>query len=96
MLHTQRPTISETVALAYHLLGLNRDDELYVALNAGEKALPFELPSAGNGRAWHRFLDTSLDPPDEICEPGDELPLAGGVYLVGPRSVVVVVGRRPT
>ena len=91
-----RPDWSDSSrSLAYHLLGRDRDDELYVALNAGEKALPFELPPAGKDRAWYRFLDTSLDPPDEICEPGDELPLAGSVYLVGPRSVVVLVGRRP-
>ncbi len=81
-------------SLAFHLLGQGRDDDLYVALNAGEKALPFELPSSGRGRAWHRFLDTSLEPPDEISDLGDETVLADGVYLVGPRSVVVLVGRQ--
>jgi glycogen operon protein len=83
-------------ALAFHLVGQNGGEDLFVALNAGEKALPFELPTAGRGRAWHRFLDTSLEPPDEIREPGEEAPLAGRVYLVGPRSAVVLVSRRPS
>ncbi len=82
-------------SLAFHLFGQDGDRDLFVALNASEKGLPFELPAAGRGSVWHRFLDTSLEPPDDIREPGDEAPMASRVYLVGPRSAVVLVARRP-
>ena len=54
----------------------------------------FELPRLPPGRAWRRFLDTSLPPGEDALEPGSEAPLPSErSYAVGPRSVVVLVGR---
>jgi isoamylase len=86
--------------LAFLLCGLHakrgsvRDDMIYVAVNAHWEGHPFELPRLPAGQAWHRFLDTSLASPDEIVAPGGEPRLADQhLYAVGPRSVVVLVGR---
>ena len=46
------------------------------------------------GKSWRRFLDTSLPPGDDALEPGAEAPVTWDrTYAVGPRSVVVLVGR---
>ena len=65
---------------------------LYVILNAYWEALDFELPIV-NGRAsiWRRWIDTALDPPDEICEWNAAAPVVGEKYHAGARSVVVLI-----
>jgi glycogen operon protein len=54
--------------------------------------LEFELPSAENGdkRPWRRWIDTSLDPPQDIVEWQAALAVPGRTYRAGPRSVVVL------
>jgi hypothetical protein len=42
---------------------------------------------------WRRAIDTGLDSPLDIAEPGDEAAVAFLQYKVQPRSVVVLVGR---
>jgi hypothetical protein len=43
---------------------------------------------------WHRVVDTSLDPDEDIVEQGKEKALdPSGHYLANPRSTVVLVGR---
>ena len=46
---------------------------------------------ASRGRAWRRAIDTSLESPMDIADPGSEAPLGTRDYVVGPRSVVVLV-----
>jgi len=80
--------------LGMHLLGLGRDDDLFVISNAAEVSRRFELPLLGGGSRWRLFLDTSLEPPSEIVEPGLETPVPRpDEYEVGPQSVAVLVGR---
>jgi glycogen operon protein len=58
--------------------------------------LRFDLPATDldGGRSWRRWIDTSLDSPEDIA-PWTEAPLVGGPqYVVGPRSVVVLVAGR--
>jgi hypothetical protein len=44
--------------------------------------------------AWHRFADTSRDAPNDIREPGEEVPLEGRkVLTVGDHATVILVGR---
>jgi isoamylase len=66
---------------------------LHIILNAYWEALEFELPlmsknGAGN---WRRWIDTALDPPHEISEWNEAVPVLGGTYRAGARSVVVLV-----
>jgi glycogen operon protein len=87
-------------ALAFLLCGRHarggtaQDDHVYVAMNMHWQALPFELPHLPAGRHWHVFANTSMPSPEDVHEPGQE-PCLGeqGSFLVGERSVVVLVAR---
>jgi glycogen operon protein len=62
---------------------------LHVMLNAHWEQLEFELPKLDDG-TWRRWIDTSLDSPDEIV-PWETAPLvAGSCYRVEPHSVVLL------
>jgi isoamylase len=65
--------------------------ELHLIANAFWEPLDFELPDGHGREPWRRWIDTSLDSPDDIVPWQAAPPLrhAGG-YRVGPRSVVVL------
>ena len=64
---------------------------LYFALNAGEESHIMHLP-AHDGLLWHRAVDTSLAPGEEIAAAGDEAPLEpADRYILEGRSIVVLV-----
>ena len=66
-------------------------DHVFLIANSFWDDLRFELPEL-DGYLWSRFLDTALDPPRDICVPGQEQSLgAQRSYLAGPRSVIVLV-----
>ncbi len=98
--HPDLSGASRTVAFllcgGYAKSGTVSDDMIYVALNMHWEPHVFELPGLPEGQVWHRFADTYLAPPAEICAPGDERRLPDQhAYWVGPRSTVVLVGRLP-
>lgn len=62
----------------------------HTILNAYWEPLEFELPPNSN---WHRWIDTVLEPPDDICEWHDAPAVQKQSYLVQPRSVVVLFAR---
>ena len=78
--------------LAFTLAGFDGQDDLHVMLNMYWDAIGCELPSI-TGRTWRRAIDTALDSPLDIADPGTEQLVAGGTYLVQGRSVVVLVNR---
>jgi isoamylase len=61
---------------------------LHVLLNAWSERLTFELPSVAGG--WRRWIDTSHEPPDDICEWGAAASHSTQAYEVAPRSLVVL------
>lgn len=65
----------------------------YLILNAYWEALDFELPKAAENLedAWRRWIDTTLDSPDDIAEWENAAPVRGETYRAGPRSVVVLL-----
>ena len=77
-----------------------RKDELrvYLILNAYWEPLEFELPLPPEGRAWRRWIDTSLKSPDDIVEWQAVPAVTGHAYRAASRSVVVLfdelAGRR--
>jgi glycogen operon protein len=74
--------------------GSGCSEPIYVAMNMHWGGLTFELPEPpGEGRRWHVFANTALAPPEDARPPGTEPPLPGRHLLVGPRSVVILVGR---
>ena len=65
---------------------------VYCIFTSYWEPLEFELPSADNGeeRPWRRWIDTSLDPPQDLVEWQTAPPVPGRTYKAGPRSVVVL------
>jgi glycogen operon protein len=66
---------------------------VYLAVNAYWEALDFTLPPP-NGSPWRRWIDTSRESPGDIVEWEDAPSIDDGVYRVGPRSVVALIGGR--
>jgi glycogen operon protein len=65
---------------------------VHLILNAYWEPLEFELPPVGNGQTvpWRRWIDTSLDSPEDIL-PWQEAPSVPDYkYRAGARSVVVL------
>ena len=65
----------------------------YLILNAHWDPLDFELPAtdvASQGR-WRRWIDTSLETPEDIVDWRHALPVATGSYRAGARSTVVLI-----
>jgi glycogen operon protein len=63
---------------------------LHVILNAYWEPLDFELPVPTNGGSWRRWIDTALEPPQEIVEWQTAQPVPGSIYHAEPRSVIVL------
>ena len=78
---------SHSIALSAHLPKENA--VYYVILNAFWEPLKFELP-VNNSGSWKRWVDTSLDSPDDIAPLRTAPSIPGGAYTAGPRSVVVL------
>jgi isoamylase len=63
---------------------------MHLIMNAYWELLDFELPGVEGGNTWRRWIDTSLDSPDDIV-PWQAAPMhAQNAYGAGPRSVVVL------
>ncbi|VFN01561.1 MAG: glycogen operon protein [Candidatus Kentron sp. G] len=66
-------------------------ESIYLIVSAYTESLSFELPSLKE-RSWHRVIDTALDSPQDIVDPGREERLDDQKrYWVQPRSVVVLI-----
>ncbi len=82
-------------SLALHLIGKRWRRDVYLAANAHWEPHSFELPAPRHEPlAWHRLVDTFLDPPHDIADRGQAARLQDQEhYQVEPRSVVVLVSR---
>jgi glycogen operon protein len=63
---------------------------MHLILNAYWEPLDFELPAISGGGTWLRWIDTALDPPQDIVEWQKSPPISGSTYQAGPRTVVVL------
>jgi isoamylase len=86
-------------SLAISMAPLNANLLLYLIVNAYWEPLGFELPPMSNREdCWHRWIDTTLDSPDDIVEWRIAPAVKSPTYLAGPRSVVTLfawVGDHP-
>ncbi len=75
---------SADTRLIYHLM-----------LNAYWEDLEFELPPIGtiHQSRWHRWIDTYLDAPEDICDWDNSPEIKTPVYKVQPRSIVALRAR---
>jgi glycogen operon protein len=79
-------------SIALYAEAPNKKLLLHMILNAYWEPLEFELPQiAGDGEgSWLRWLDTTLDSPQDIVEWETAPAIQGRTYRAGPRSVVVL------
>ena len=86
---------SHAIAVSARVAGENL--VLHWILNAYWEPLAFELPA--RPQPWRRWIDTALDPPDDIAEWESAAAVPGFSYLAQPRSTVVLFStlnsRRP-
>jgi glycogen operon protein len=61
-------------------------------INAFWEPLQFVIQE-GDASSWRRVVDTSLPSPEDIAEAGGETELHDLRYTVGPRSIVILLGR---
>ncbi|OEH93832.1 glycogen debranching protein GlgX [Bacillus solimangrovi] len=70
------------------------DTDIHVMMNMeNEQSLSFKLPQLNRERTWHRFVDTSLESPDDIVLKGEEIVIEGVEYEVNPHSVVILISK---
>jgi glycogen operon protein len=65
----------------------------HLILNAYWEPLDFELPdeTESHGNPWRRWIDTSLDSPEDIVDWPAAPTVSGRTYRAGPRSVVLLM-----
>ena len=70
------------------------DDYIYVGLNMHWDGCTFEIPQLGGGMSWRVFANTSAPTPEDVWDLGQEPQLDNQrTFLLGPRSVAILVGR---
>lgn len=79
-----------------HALAVSRESidgtvRLYTMINAFWEPLSFALPPAATTQGWQILLDTGLPSPADINSWLEAPPAPGDSYLVGARSVVMVL-----
>ena len=79
-------------SLAYCLRGGSQGDcDMYVMINAYHEPLSFTIQETRPG-GWKRAIDTGLESPNDIVEPGGEFAVTSREYRVDARSVAVLIG----
>ena len=91
---------AESQCLAFLLCGRHAkggtvdDNSVYVAMNMNWQMHGFQLPKLSDYMAWFVFANTDAQSPFDIWEVGKEVKLVNQEeFLVGPRSVVILVGK---
>jgi len=63
----------------------------HLILSAYWEPLEFELPILKKGGAWHRWIDTGLDSPNDIVSWDTAPPISGENYRIESRAVAMLV-----
>jgi glycogen operon protein len=70
------------------------DNDFYIMFNNSLDPVNFRVMKAPSRKIWVRAVDTSLNSPDDILQPGTEKPLAfQNRYNVKARSVVILLSK---
>jgi glycogen operon protein len=80
---------SRSLALGAELIAAGL--RFHMIWNGYWEPLTFELPLFDGAGAWRRWIDTALDPPEDIVEWQQAQAVASPTYQAGARSVVVLV-----
>jgi glycogen operon protein len=80
-------------SVALHTEARNHNLVLYLILNAFWEPLDFELPPASTGNPWRRWIDTSLESPNDIVEWETAPPVATPSYRAEAHSLAILYSR---
>ncbi|MCL1958465.1 MAG: glycogen debranching protein GlgX [Spirochaetes bacterium] len=73
------------------------DNDFYIIFNASLDVQPFILASPPSKKEWYRFLDTGLQPPNDILSAGnDKILPSQHTYPVKARSMVILISKEKT
>ncbi len=80
-------------SIAVTVRSLSGTTSMYYMFNAYFKPLEFELPKIDSGsvKKWRRWIDTSLESPNDICMIGDGPAVSATIYNVEAHSIAVLV-----
>jgi glycogen operon protein len=76
--------------LSFTLGGEGSESDVHVIMNMYWEPIEFELAQVENF-PWHRVVDTALDSPNDILEPGHEQPVSVASYVAQGRSIAVFI-----
>ena len=84
---------ADSHAIALTLRSLRGRFMIHIMANAHWEGLAFEVPplTEFSGHDWMRWIDTARESPDDICTWDEAVPVLEPMYLVQPRSLVVLV-----
>jgi isoamylase len=82
-------------SIAMTINALSGKMAMHYMVNAYRKPFIFETPKEVDGikAVWRRWIDTSLDSPDDICLWQHAKPLENGSYYVEANSVVILLAK---
>jgi glycogen operon protein len=81
-------------SLAFHLLPVAGDTDIYVITNSDRKRKRFHLPKLGKDNRWYLVMDTNLPEPMDILEKGKEILLKNqNYYLTETQSTILLLGK---
>jgi len=91
----KHPDLSpESHSLAVTVRDPEAPASLHAMFNAYWGPLGFELPPLALHQPWRRWIDTSRDAPDDVCEWRLAPPVPGSTCVVPPRSLVALFAER--
>jgi glycogen operon protein len=81
---------SHSVALTLHNPSMKQ--VRYIAINSYWETLQFQLPplAEASEAGWLRIVDTALQSPNDVAEPGRGCPISACTYAVKSRSLIVL------
>ena len=79
-------------AVTYGDTAEDTDANIHCMFNMYWDGIDFELPQL-KGLSWYRSIDTAQPTPNDIAEPENMVKITGNSYMVGGRSVVVLVSK---
>lgn len=83
---------SDSRILSYTLAGFEGAADVQVMFNMHWESLEFEIPTLSD-RNWFKVVDTAQKSPLDILEPCQEVLIQDNHYLVGDRSIVVLISQ---
>lgn len=90
----ERLTLAFMLGGAYGKGGLMPDNDLFVAINMHWEKQIFKVPKPSKGHKWHGVVNTGLEAPQDIVEPGHEQLLENQKQIeLLPRSVVLLMSK---